>query len=368
MTGKHYFLSSSRITRRNLLKLGALWMGYLLLPFCEEEEPQVREYYDTEEEETPTEGEENHAETEENQTASVPQEVRVGICRNDDIGQMLRRSVELAGNFPLLPEGARVLIKPNVVSGHASPATTNPEVVRAVVEMVKEYKPRKVIVADQSGWGRGSTLANLKKVGIYQAASEAGAEVVALEKVEWEKVHPQGASQWEDGFRVPKLLDEVDYIISLPVAKTHSVATYSMALKNAVGLIHPVDRELLHSQEREPLFGFRVAETNSYRRPDFVVLDATRVFVSGGPTRGEIREPGLVIATADLVAADAIGIALLRTLGTTSALADLRIWEQPQIMRAMELGLGTAHPHLISLKSEGVEEIEDIRNALVSGI
>ncbi len=289
----------------------------------------------------------------------------MGICRNANIGQMVRRSVELAGNFPLLSEGARVLIKPNVVSGHVSPATTNPEVVRAVMEMVKEYGPRKVIVADQSGWGRGSTLANLKKVGIYQAASEAGAEVIALEEVEWKKVHPQGASQWEDGFSVPKLLDEVDYIISLPVVKTHSVATYSMALKNAVGLIHPVDRELLHSQEKEPLFGFRVAEINSYRRPDFVVLDATKVFVSGGPTRGEIREPGLVIATADPVAADAVGIALLRTLGTTSALADLKIWEQPQIKRAVELGLGTADPCVISLKGEGVDEMEDIRNALV---
>lgn len=292
----------------------------------------------------------------------IPPGIRVGLARQDKVAQMVRTAVELAGGFGSL-SGATILIKPNVNSGDPHPASTNPAVVGAVVEMVMQERPKRVIVADHSNPGTGKTLDNMQRVGIYQAASQAGAEVVGLEAVEWIRVAPQGASSWPEGFRVPKLLEEIDYLITLPVVKTHSIASYSMSLKNTVGLIHPSSRSILHSQ-REPTFGAMIAEINLARPADFVVMDATRAFLSGGPASGKVAEPGIILASRDLLAADAAGLALLKHLGATPAVQDRHIWDQPQMARGRELGLGVTSFQDFSLSAHGVAEVEAIRGFL----
>jgi len=274
------------------------------------------------------------------------------------VAQMVRRAVELAGGFAGLSSGATVLVKPNVNSNHPYPGTTNPEVVRAVVELVKEYEPKRIIVADRSNPAYDTFLA-MKKVGIYQAAIEAGAEVIPLETYGWVEVAPPGAENWPGGFEFSRLPREVDYMITLPVTKTHSIARFTMALKNTVGLIHPRSRDLLHSKEGRQ-FGAMLAEINLARPTDFIVMDGTRAFITGGPSTGELREPNLVLATSDLVAADVVGLTLLKYLGAPSLLAQ-NSWEEAQVSRAVELGLGVSDASQIRLVAEGVAEMDKIK-------
>ncbi len=151
----------------------------------------------------------------------------------------------------------------------------------------------------------------------------------------------------------------MDYLITLPVTKTHIIARYTMALKNTVGLIHPRSRNLLHSRG-EPQFGAMLAEINLARPADFVVMDGTRAFISGGPAHGELREPNLVLATSDLVAAEVVGLAILKNLGAPELLAR-NSWEEHQVARAAELGLGVSDASQIDLVAEGVAEIDEIR-------
>jgi uncharacterized protein (DUF362 family) len=271
---------------------------------------------------------------------------------------MVRRAVELAGGFIGLSSGAVVLVKPNVNSDDPYPGTTNPEVVRAVVELLKEYEPRRIIVADRSNPAY-DTLPAMKKVGIYQAAIEAGAEVMPLEGYGWVKVDPPGAENWPDGFEFSTLPQEVDYMITLPVTKTHFIARYTMALKNTVGLLHPRSRNLLHSNGK-PQFGAMLAEINLARPADFIVMDGTRAFITGGPSHGELREPNIILATSDLVAADVAGLALLKYLGAPELLAR-NSWEEHQVARAVELGLGVSEASQIDLVAEGIAEINEIR-------
>jgi len=287
-----------------------------------------------------------------------PSLVTVALVRGEGVAQMVRRAVELAGGFTGLSSGATVLIKPNVNSDDPYPGTTNPEVVRAVVELVKEYGPRRTIVADRSNPAY-DTLPAMKKVGIHQAAIEAGAEVMPLEGYEWVGVDPPGAENWPGGFEFSALPQEVDYMITLPVTKTHFIAGYTMALKNTVGLIHPGSRNLLHSRAGRQ-FGAMLAEINLARPADFVVMDGTRAFISGGPAHGQLREPNIVLATSDLVAADVVGLALLKNLGAPSLLAG-NSWEEPQVARAVELGLGVSDASQVELVAEGVAEIDEIR-------
>jgi uncharacterized protein (DUF362 family) len=282
--------------------------------------------------------------------------------------------VELAGGLDFIEPGHTVMVKPNVNSYHAYPATTHPEVVHAVVKLVLERDPARVFVADRCGpfgpGGRfGDTLEFMRTTGIYEAAVEAGAEATSFDKGPWiPVVRPAGAVNWRRGFSIPQQVVEVNHLISLPVAKTHRIATFTMSLKNWVGLLPSAKRlSSLHAQTTtEARLGSLIAELNLVAGPSLVVMDATKVFVSGGPEAGDAMEPGLIIASRDRVANDVTGLALLKTLGTTQWIEEHSVWEQSQIVRAVELGIGVGSAEEIELQSDNVPELEEIRSHLIA--
>jgi len=289
---------------------------------------------------------------------------RVGIAKGVSVADSVRRAVKLAGGLDFIKSGDSVLIKPNVNSDHSHPGTTNPEVVLAVVNMVREKGPKRIIVADRSNpaW---DTLKAMKKVGMYEAAIRGGAEVVVFGEGDYVKVKPENSHYWSQGFYIPELVRQVNHIISLPVVKTHIIADFTMGIKNWVGLIPPSDRNYLHLKEREKDdFGRMLSEIHLGRKPSFLVMDATKVFVSGGPSYGDLVEPGLVIASSDLVANDVTGLALLKTLGTIDEIQGKSVWEQPQVKRSIELGLGVKGASEIALKTYNVPNEERIRTEL----
>ena len=281
------------------------------------------------------------------------EKTRVGVVKEATIQESVREAISLAGGLSFIKPGDVVLVKPNVNSYDPYPGTTNPEVVAEVVRMVKEAGAKRVIVADRSGPGWYSdTMYNMEKVGIAQAAREAGAEVVALEKEEWIRVRPKGAKYWKKGFKIPKLVEEVDHIINVPVAKTHRGAAFSMSLKNFVGLISRHDRNVMHFSRN---WKEMIAELNLAFEPKLNVMDASKVFVSGGPAVGEAKSPGIIIASPDRIATDLTGLSLLKILGTTPQIQSQNMWNHPQIKRASELDIGISSHTAVQLLSSDLE-------------
>src|SRR5512137_1645111 len=74
-----------------------------------------------------------------------------------------------------------------------------------------------------------------------------------------------------------------------------------------------------------------------------------RGFSHGGPDKGALIKPGLLLASKDRVAIDAVGVALLRIYGTTSEVMKGRIFEQEQIAHAANLGVGVDSANKIEL-------------------
>lgn len=281
----------------------------------------------------------------------------VSIVKENTVRESVRKAVAMAGGLDFIKPGDTVLVKPNVNSDDPYPGTTNPEVIKEIVTMCFENGAKRVIVADRSGVLWQNTMYNMEKVGIAQAARSAGAEVLALENEEWILVKPEGSKYWVNGFRIPKLVTEVDHIINVAVVKTHSIADFSMSLKNFVGFIHMSDRMFMHGSGN---IKEMIAELNLAFNPKLNILDATRVFVRGGPDRGEIREPKMIIASRDRIAADITGLALLRSLGTTPAIQDRDIWLHPQIKRAVDLDIGIRDSSHINLVGSNVD-LEKLR-------
>lgn len=276
----------------------------------------------------------------------------VSIVKESSIRESVRKAISMVGNLDFIKPGDTVLVKPNVNSDDSYPGTTNPEVIKEVVSMCFEKGAKRVIVADRSGVLWQDTMRNMEKTGIAQAAKSAGAEVLALENEEWILVKPQGVKYWVNGFRIPKIVLEVDHLINVAVVKTHSIADFSMSLKNFVGFIHMSDRMFMHSSGN---LKEMIAELNLAFNPKLNILDASKVFVRGGPDRGEVRTPMMIIAGNDRVAVDITGLALLRSLGTIPAIQDRDIWSHPQIKRAIELELGVKNSSSINLTGSNVD-------------
>jgi uncharacterized protein (DUF362 family) len=103
--------------------------------------------------------------------------------------------------------------------------------------------------------------------------------------------------------------------------------------------------ELHGSPDQEEM----IAEINEPFSPDLVVLDGIDVFVDGGPAIGKRAKGNAFLASTDRVAIDDAGLALLKVLGSNRAIMERKIFQQRQIMRAVELGLGASSVSEIDL-------------------
>ncbi len=95
-----------------------------------------------------------------------------------------------------------------------------------------------------------------------------------------------------------------------------------------------------------------IAEINAAYVPELIVLDAMEAFANQGPEVGRLITPGVVVAASDRIAIDAVGVAILRHFGTTNQVQQGLIFEQEQIRRAVELGLGVGSVERIDLLTD----------------
>jgi len=97
-----------------------------------------------------------------------------------------------------------------------------------------------------------------------------------------------------------------------------------------------------------------IAEMNYAYKPALIVMDGVDAFYEGGPMTGSLWNANLTFAATDRVAMDAVGVAALKMHGTTRNIMGKKVFEQDQIKRAVELGLGASGPDQVEII--GVDE------------
>ncbi len=280
---------------------------------------------------------------------------------------------QLLSNFGLEGyAGKTVAVKANYNSADPFPASTHIDTLRVIVQTLKEAGPRKITLAERSGMG--DTEQVLEKMGVLALSREIGFEALVLDDVSkegWAKVEKDG-THWLGGFHIAKVFLEADKVVQTCCLKTHRFGGhFTLSLKNSVGLVaNRVPGEIyehmweLHSS---PFQRDMIAEINSRYNVDFVVMDGIKAFVTGGPERGREVEPQLLLASRDRVAIDAVGIAVLKLYGARGKVGDADVFEQDQLKRAAELGLGVKSPdeiRLIPLNQGAREDAKRIESIL----
>lgn len=294
---------------------------------------------------------------------------KVALVKTKDRKAGLRRSIELLDVNPV--KGEKVVLKPNFNTADPYPGSTHPDTLRELIIYLRELGALKITIGERSGPVDSAEV--IDDLGVNQIAEELGVDVVNFDELppeELVKVNPPG-SHWKDGFMVPRMLQEAECIVALPCLKTHQFGGYfTIALKLAVGIVPKTGNSYMRELHSSPNIRKMIAEVNAGYSPDLIVMDGMESFVEEGPMTGPKKRSGLFLAGTDRIAIDAVGVAVLKELGSTPEIMNIKIFEQEQISRAIELGLGVESAEEIELVTgdpESAAYAEKIRSILDNG-
>lgn len=228
----------------------------------------------------------------------------VGVARGSKTAAMVRAAVDAIGGIGrFVQRGDVVLIKPNVAFERPAVlgATTHPEVLTALIHLVREAGAKEIRVADNP---IESPQSCFHRTGIQQAAVAAGARVFLPGAGEFETLHVPGATWIENWPFFWRPFQGATKVIGVAPVKDHNLCRASMTTKNWYGLLGG-----RRNQFHQDIHGI-IADLALMLRPTFVLLDGSRVLFRSGPTGGslgDVKAGHTIVASTDSLAADAWG-------------------------------------------------------------
>lgn len=273
----------------------------------------------------------------------------VSFLETEDRKTGVTSSLKALGINPV--KNKKVLIKPNFNTADRCPGSTHNDTLVSLAEQAWNMGAKSVAVGERS---YPPTKDVMEEMGIIPLLEKLDVRVIDFDGLgdkDWVEFRPKD-SHWAKGFRVARPILEAECLISTCCLKTHQYGgVFTMSLKLHVGVVpttrHGYDymRELHSSPHQRKM----IAEINAPFKPDLVVLDGVDAFVDGGPMTGKRAKGKLFLASTDRVAVDAVGVAALKVLGSNDKIMSRKIFEQEQIARAVQLGLGASSPSEIEL-------------------
>jgi uncharacterized protein (DUF362 family)/NAD-dependent dihydropyrimidine dehydrogenase PreA subunit len=224
----------------------------------------------------------------------------------ENVRPAVDRAFEL---FPLSVKGKKILIKPNVLRASTAQESivTNPAVLRAVVEKMETMGPASIVVGDNPGlFSYGANEASFTQTGLMEAAKGHYQNIgndsrkVAFNAKFMPTVSVSGAVM------------DADIVISLPKFKTHGLTVLTGAIKNSYGILPGAQKAMLHKAAGSPEhFHEVIVDVFRLRVPDLFIVDAVVGMEGNGPASPDLRNIGLVLASDNAVALDAVIAAMM---------------------------------------------------------
>lgn len=265
------------------------------------------------------------------------------VTYEGNLKESIELSVSLIGGIKkLVKSGDTVLVKPNYNTADSFPGSSDPHFIEAVIDMLYASGAGKVIVGERTAFLHSRKV--LEQAGIIEVAEKAGAEVRVFGKDGWRAIFDRKGwrrtevpgGQYLRAVSIAKEALEIDKIVYAPLIKTHHAADFTGAIKLSMGFVKPFfDQITFHAKHlREKL-----AELGLAVKPDLIIMDARKVFITRGPAKGELREPNLILASGNQVAIDVEGVKILQSF-PGNGLEGKNVWDLIQIKHAVRLGLG----------------------------
>ncbi len=255
----------------------------------------------------------------------------------------LRQALELLGGISnFIRPRTRVLVKPNLLL--AKPPefaiTTHPEVVRAIIRLLKEQGCRVILGDGPSVWGH--YIQNVDEVyavtGIKQVCLDEDVPLVTFDK-----------RRMREKFPLTTYLDECDHLVNLPKLKTHEMTLITGAIKNLFGLVSGTYKTELHKNYFPPAeFSKILVDIYEEAHPSLTIIDGITAMEGDGPaTSGTPRPLGLLLAGADCVALDTV----------MASVMGINPQDVLHIQEAAKRGLGQSDLRKITVRGEDIGQL-----------
>ena len=273
----------------------------------------------------------------------------VALVKTDNRKNGVKTSLKTLSMNPV--KGKNVLIKPNFNTADITPGSTDNDTLVALVEEIWAMGAKSISLGERS---YPLTREVMEKKGILPVLDKLNVKVIDfdhLDEKDWVLFKPK-KSHWPNGFRVARPILNAECLISTCCLKAHQFGgIFTLSLKLHVGVVptfrhgYEYMKELHSSPDQRKM----IAEINEPFKPVLIVLDGIDAFVDGGPATGKLAKGEVFLASTDRVAIDAVGVAILKLLGSNEGIMRPKIFEQEQIARAAELGLGASSPSEIEV-------------------
>ncbi len=257
-----------------------------------------------------------------------------------EVESAVRRSVDLLGGISSFVRlGQKVLLKPNLLSARLpeEAVTTHPEVVRAVIRLVKERGATAIVGDSPGGFGAHLSDEVYEKSGIKKTCEEEKVELVKFSKVTIKNNIP-----------LSTYVFDCDVLISLPKFKTHDLTTLTGGVKNLFGTVPGLRKAEYHKQNAHPNnFASVIVDIFGQVKPHLSIMDGIVAMQGDGPAGKDLRNLGLIITSPDAVAMDAV---MAKIMG----LEPLKVYTT---FLAHNRGLGVGNLNDIEISGEKLEEV-----------
>jgi len=261
------------------------------------------------------------------------------------VQQATREAIDLLGGISsFIRPGSKVLVKPNLLMAKEPEfgIDTHPEVMRAVIKILKEIGCDILVGDGPSVWG--NQIENVDEVytrsGIKRVCREENVKLVEFDK-----------RRWRGKFPLTTWLDNCDYLVNVPKFKTHDLTVLIGAIKNLFGLVSGTYKTELHKNYFEiNSFAKMLVDVFQETKPTLTIVDGVVAMEGDGPaTGGKLRSLNLLLAGTDCVAIDSV-MALIMGLKPFDILTT---------KEAAARGLGIADINSIEIRGDKLEEVID---------
>ncbi len=274
-------------------------------------------------------------------------ESSVNVSKGRNAYATTRRAIE---KFPL-PDlrGRKVLVKPNAarLALPGSGITTHPLVVRAIIDHLRGRGAERIAIGESCIFGVDAREA-FSSTGMKKVSEESEVELIDLDRGDFREINIPGGTVLKK-IKVSAFLNEFDFIISVPVMKTHMHTGVTLSIKNMKGVLWRREKARLHqlrSNRRitkgDKELDVAISDMAIVLRPDLAVIDGTVGMEGMGPAYGRPKEMGIVVIGNNGFSADAVAA---RLMGLDPATV-------PHLRLSAEKGLGEIRLEKLSITPE----------------
>lgn len=276
-------------------------------------------------------------------------ENKVAITKYDGSLDSVKNGIELIGGLDGLKPSDSILIKPNIVWGGGGSKKipkfgfiTTSRVVEGIVAHLKEMGFENISIGEGSTANQeigSDTLKGFAWSGIKNATQKYGVKLIDFNTDSYEKIE-LGKHKVE----IARAVLETDFLIDVPVLKTHAMTKVSLGMKNLKGCLSMKSKKKFHMVDLHEM----IALLNTKIKPDLTVIDGIYSMERGPSAGGRAHRTDLILTSKDVLSCDVVGAMIL----------GIEPFSIDYIRRFSEISQRPLDPEAIEVLGEKLEDVK----------